>query len=81
MLHIIYYFQNISSVERKVKELQDSVHQLMADFVIVDNSDEAIAKAGKGIERDIKDLLRCARLLNCITRRLFTSNYVTALWR
>ena len=53
----------------------------MADFVIVDNSDEAIAKAGKGIKRDIKDLLRCARLLNCITRRLFTSNYVTALWR
>jgi hypothetical protein len=52
------------SSSQKVKELQDRVCHLMV--VIVDNvtsknekgSDEVIVKAAKGIERDIKDLLR-----------------------
>ena len=56
--------QNVSAIEQKVKELQDRVCHLMV--VIVDNvtskneegSDEVIVKAAKGIERDIKDLLR-----------------------
>ena len=58
------YCQNVSAVEQKVKELQDRVSHLMV--VIIDNvtsnneegSDEVIVKAAKGIERDIKDLLR-----------------------
>lgn len=64
---IIYRYQDISTVEKKVKELQDRVCHLMV--VIVDNvtakneegSDEMIVKATKGIERDIKDLLRCVQ--------------------
>jgi hypothetical protein len=63
-LFTIYYCQNISVVGQKVKELQDRVCHLM--MVIVDivtskdenGSDEVIVKAAKGIERDIKDLLR-----------------------
>jgi hypothetical protein len=60
---IIYCCQKVSVVEKKVKDLQDRVCHLMV--VIVNNvtseneegSDEAIVKAAKGIERDIKDLL------------------------
>ena len=60
----IYYYQNIPVVGQKVKELQDRVCHLMV--VIVDivtsknesGNDEVIVKAAKGIERDIKDLLR-----------------------
>ena len=60
----IYCCQNVSAVEKKVKELQDRVCHLMV--VIIDNvtskneegGDEIIVKAAKGIERDIKDLLR-----------------------
>ena len=60
----IYYCQNISVVGQRVKELQDRVYHLMV--VIVDTvtpnnencSEEVIVKAAKGIERDIKDLLR-----------------------
>ena len=63
----IYYYQNVSAVEQKVKELQDRVCHLMV--VIIDNvtseneegSDEVIVKAAKGIERDIKDLLGYGR--------------------
>ena len=63
----IYYYQNLSAVEQKVKDLQDRVCHLMV--VIVDNvtsknedgSDEVIVKAAKSIERDIKDLLRYAQ--------------------
>jgi hypothetical protein len=54
----------MSVVGQKVQELQDRVCHLMV--VIVDivtskdenGSDEVIVKAAKGIERDIKDLLR-----------------------
>ena len=56
----------MSAVEQKVKALQDRVCHLMV--VIVDNvtskneegSDEVIVNAAKAIERDVKDLLRCA---------------------
>ena len=63
----IYYSQNISVVGQKVKELQDRVCHLMVVIVDIvtsknengsDDSDEVIVKAAKGIERDIKDLLR-----------------------
>ena len=59
----IYYSQNTSVVGTRVKELKDRVNQLS---VIVETftpknengSDEVIVKAAKGIEPDIKDLLR-----------------------
>ena len=67
VLKYIIICQNVSAVESKVKELQDRVCHLMV--VIVDNvtfknedgSDEAIVKAAKRIEQDIKDLLRYAQ--------------------
>ena len=60
----IYHFQDTSVVGQKVKELKDRVYHL--SVVIVETfkpnnengSDEVIVKAAKGIERDIKDLLR-----------------------
>ena len=60
-------FQNISVVGQKVKELQDRVCHLMVVIVDIvtsnnengsDDTNEVIVKAAKGIERDIKDLLR-----------------------
>ena len=63
----LYYCQNISVVGQKVKELQDRVCHLMVVIVDIvtsknedgsDDTDEVIMKAAKGIERDIKDLLR-----------------------
>ena len=64
---MIYYYQDIFAVEQKVKESRDRVCHLMV--IIVDNvtardeegSVEAIVKAAKGTERDIEELLRCAR--------------------
>ena len=62
-----YYCQNISVVGQKVKELQDRVCHLMVVIVDIvtsknetgcDDTEEVIVKAAKGIERDIKDLLR-----------------------
>ena len=66
---IIYniLFQNMTVVGQKVKELQDRVCHLMVVIVDIvtsknengsDDTDEVIVKAAKGIERDIKDLLR-----------------------
>jgi hypothetical protein len=63
----IYHYQNISAVEQNVKDLQDRVCHLMV--VIIDNvtskieegGEEVIVKAAKGIEQDIKDLLRYAQ--------------------
>ena len=60
----IYYCQNLSAVDQKVKDLKDRVYNL--SVVIVETfrpnkengSDEVIVKAANGIERDIKDLLR-----------------------
>jgi hypothetical protein len=54
----------MSVIENKVKDLQDRVCHLMV--VIVDNitskneegTNEVVVMAAKGIERDIKDLLR-----------------------
>ena len=59
-----YYCQNTSVVGKKVKELKDRVYYL--SVVIVETftpnnengSEGVIVKAAKGIERDIKDLLR-----------------------
>ena len=60
----ICYCQNTSVVNEKIKELKDRVYYL--SVVIVETftpnnengSEEVIVKAAKGIERDIKDLLR-----------------------
>ena len=57
--------QEASDVEQKVKELQLTVANLM--IVIVDHvtlkdeegSKETVMKIAKGIEQDIKELLRC----------------------
>ena len=51
--------QALSDRERKVKMLQDNIHSLIVMFV--DNGDELVAKVAKGIERDIKDVLRYVR--------------------
>ena len=59
-----YYCQSTSVVGQKVKELKDRVYHL--SVVIVETftpsneygSDEVIMNAAKGIERNIKDLLR-----------------------
>ena len=58
-------YQEVSAVEQKVKELQDRVGHLMiviVDHVTAKNEEgnkEAVVKAAKGIERDVKELLRC----------------------
>ena len=60
----MFHCQNTSVVGKKVKELKDRVYHL--SVVIVETftpnneigSDEVIVKVAKGIERDIKDLLR-----------------------
>ena len=60
----IYYRQNTSVVGKKVIELKDRVYHLSVIIVETftpnneNGSDEVIVKAAKGIERDIKDLLR-----------------------
>ena len=60
----IYYCQETSVVGRKVKELKDRVYHLTVVIVETftpnneNGSDEVIVKAAKGIERDIKNLLR-----------------------
>ena len=60
----IYYFQNTTVVNEKVKDLKNRVYHLskvIADtFTPSDenSSEEVIVKAAKGIEQDIKDLLR-----------------------
>ena len=60
----IYYCQDTSIVGKKVKELKDRVYHL-SDVIVKtftpnneNGSDEVIVNAAKGIERDIKDLLR-----------------------
>ena len=60
----IYYNQDTSVVGKKVKELKDRVYHL-SDVIVKtftpnneNGSDEVIVNAAKGIERDIKNLLR-----------------------
>ena len=60
----IYSCQDTSVVGKKVKELKDRVYYL-SDVIVKtftpnneNGSDEVIVNAAKGIERDIKDLLR-----------------------
>jgi hypothetical protein len=57
--------QEASAVHQKVKELQERVAHLM--IVIVDHvtvkyeeGSEVVVKAVEGIEKDMKELLRCA---------------------
>jgi hypothetical protein len=70
----IYGYQEASDVQQKVKELQKRVSHLM--IVIVDNitvkyeeGSEVVVKAVQGIEKDVKDLLRCVSyaltIINC----------------
>ena len=60
----IYYFQNTSAVNEKVKELKNRVYHLSKVIAETftpndeNGSEEVIVKAAKGIEQDIKDLLR-----------------------
>ena len=60
----IYYCQNTSVVGIKVKELKDRVYHLSKVIVETftpnneNGSEEVIVRAAKGIERDIKVLLR-----------------------
>ena len=60
----IYYFQNTSAVNEKVKELKNRVYHLSKVIAETftpndgNGSEEVIVKAAKGIERGIKDLLR-----------------------
>ena len=60
----IYYYQNTSVVNEKVKELKNRVYYLSKvigeTFTPNDEngSEEVIVKAAKGIERDVDDLLR-----------------------
>jgi hypothetical protein len=68
----ICIYQEASDVEQKVNGLQDRVGHLM--IIIVDHvtarneegSKEAIVKVTKGIEEDIKELLRCSLRLTVI---------------
>ena len=60
----IYYFQNTSVVSERVKELKNRVCHLSKVIAETftpndeNGSEEVIVKAAKGIERDIKELLR-----------------------
>jgi hypothetical protein len=69
-----FAYQEASTVHQKVKELQERVGHLM--IVLVDNvtvkyeeGSQVVVEAVKGIEKDIKDLLRCASftltIVNC----------------
>ena len=61
--------QDMSAVEQNVKELQDGVRHLMVDIAenitskSEEGSDDVMVKAAKGIDRDIKDLLRYAQAI------------------
>ena len=61
---IVNYCQNTSVVAKEVKELKDRVYNLSNVIVKTftpndeNGSEEVIVKAAKGIERDIKDLVR-----------------------
>ena len=60
----IYYYQSTSVVGQKVKELKDRLYHLSKVIAETftpndeNGSEEVIVKAAKGIERDIKELLR-----------------------
>ena len=60
------FHQDASAVEQKVKDLQERVSRLMIDILrhvtpkSEEGNNEAVVKVVKGIEDDIKQLLRCA---------------------
>ena len=59
------FHQGASAVEQKVKDLQERVSHLMIDILrhvipkSEEGNEEAVVKVIKGIEKDIKQLLRC----------------------
>ena len=59
------FHQEASTVEQKVKDLQERVSHLMIDILrhvtpkSEEGNEEAVVKVAKGIEEDIKLLLRC----------------------
>ena len=63
-LFTIYYCQDTSVIGKKLKELKDRVYHLSKVIAETftpndgNGSEEVIVKAAKGIEQDIKDLLR-----------------------
>jgi hypothetical protein len=69
------FHQDASAVEQKVKDLQERVSHLMIDILrhvtpkSEEGNNEAVVKVMKGIEEDIKELLRCAPR-NCGPRSL-----------
>jgi hypothetical protein len=78
----IYLDQGASAVQQQVKELQEKVAHLR--IVIVDNvtvkdeeGSEVAVKAVESLEKDVKELLRCAS--NTFTIVNFWVQYVTAL--
>ena len=60
------FHQDASAVEQEVKDLQERVRYSMIDILrhvipkSEEGNDEAVVKIVKGIEEDIKQLLRCA---------------------
>jgi hypothetical protein len=69
------FHQDASAVEQKVKDLQERVSHLMIDILrhvtpkSEESNNEAVVKVVKGIEEDIKQLLRCVPT-NCGPRSL-----------
>jgi hypothetical protein len=67
------FHQEASAVEQKVKDLQERVSHLMIDILrhvtpkSEGGNEEAAVKVAKGIEEDIKQLLRYAPT-NCGSR-------------
>ena len=60
------FHQDASAVEQEVKDLQERVSHLMIDILrhvtpkSEEGNDKAVVRVIKGIEEDIKQLLRCA---------------------
>jgi flagellar biosynthesis/type III secretory pathway protein FliH len=69
------FHQEASAVEQKVKDLQERVSHLMIDILrhvmpkSEEGNNEAVVNVVKGIEEDIKQLLRCAPI-DCDPRSL-----------
>jgi hypothetical protein len=58
-------YQEASTIQQKVKELQETIAHLMVTIVAnvtvkYEEGSEVVVKAAERIEKDIEDLLRCA---------------------
>ncbi|KDR74973.1 hypothetical protein GALMADRAFT_248793 [Galerina marginata CBS 339.88] len=87
-LKIIEVCEEASAVESKVKELQDRVGHLMVivlAHVTAENeegSKEVVVKAAKGIEEDIKELLRTLETINGDLGKISQQNgWVIAIYK